>query len=63
MNNQNEKANLYDEYVRQGDILQRENSKLKSEFPINMPENEQKTINSNMQKINELERKLLDLFK
>jgi hypothetical protein len=62
MNNQ-DKAALYDAYVRQGDVLQRENSKLKSQFPIDMPENEQKIIESNNQKINALQIKLNNLFK
>ncbi len=62
MNNQ-DKAALYDAYVRQGDVLQRENSKLKSQFPIDMPENEQKIIESNNQKINTLQIKLNNLFK
>ena len=58
-----DKAALYDEYIRQGDVLQRQNSKLKSEYPINMPEKEQKIIEANNQKINVLQSKLNDLFK
>ena len=33
-----EKGALYDDYLRQSDVLQRENSKIKSEYVINMPE-------------------------
>jgi hypothetical protein len=59
---QEEKARLYDDYVRQGDVLQREISKIKSQYPINMPEKEKNIIQSNIQKINNLELKLQKLF-
>jgi hypothetical protein len=58
-----DKGELYDEYVRQGDALLRENSKLKSQYPINVPEKVQKTIDGNNLKINELQRKLENLFR
>lgn len=59
----NEKATLYDDYVRQSELLQRSNSKLKSEFPLAMPEDKQKTIDENNVKINSLVKKLEDLLK
>lgn len=61
--NNNEKANLYDQYVRQASILEREISALKSQYVINIPENVQKKIDDNNQKINELQRKLNNLYK
>jgi len=60
---QTEKAELYDSYIRQGDVYLRENSKLKSEYPIDMPNDKQKIIDSNNNKINELQVKLQNLFK
>jgi hypothetical protein len=57
-----EKARLYDEYLRQSDKLQRENSKIKSEYVINMPEHIEEKISSNNVKIAELVRKLEKLF-
>ncbi len=58
-----DKGQLYDDYIRQGDVLQREISKIKSEYPVNIPEDKQKVINVNQHKINILESKLMDLFK
>jgi hypothetical protein len=60
---QTEKAELYDLYIRQGDVYLRENSKLKSEYPIDMPNDKQKIIDSNNNKVNELQVKLQNLFK
>ena len=61
--NNNEKAGLYDLYVSQAGELERENSKLKSQFPVNIPENVQQKIDDNNRAISELERKLNDLYK
>lgn len=58
-----DKGELYDDYIRQGDVLQREISKIKSEYPVNIPEDKQKIINVNQNKINILESKLMNLFK
>ena len=57
-----DKGQLYDDYIRQGDVLQREISKIKSEYPVNIPEDKQKIINVNQNKINILESKLMNLF-
>lgn len=58
-----EKAGLYDLYVREAERLERQNSKLKSEFPINRPENVESMINEINQRISELQKKLNDLYK
>ena len=57
-----DKARLYDDYIRQSEVLQRENSKLKSEFTVNMPDDKQKIINDNDAKIKILVKKLEDLY-
>lgn len=59
----NEKANLYDQYVSEANRLQSEISTLKSQYVLNIPENVQKKINFNNQRINELEKKLINLYK
>jgi len=58
----NQKAKLYDEYVRESDILQRENSKIKSEHTANIPPNLQMVINRNNERIAVLVGKLEKLF-
>lgn len=50
MNNE-EKAKIYDELVRESDILQRINSKLKSEYVTDIPPHIQNQINENDRKI------------
>lgn len=50
MTNQ-QKAQLYDQLVRESDVLQRANSKLKSEYVTNIPANIQQIIDSNNKKI------------
>ena len=62
MNNQ-EKALIYDQCIRDSDRLQRENSKLKSEYPINIPNDVQKIIDSNNAKIAVIVKKLESLFR
>ena len=42
-----EKAVLYDSYIRESDRLQRENSKIKSEYVFNIPPNLQEIIDRN----------------
>ena len=39
-----DKGKLYDEYLRESDYLQRENSKLKSEYVVNIPEDVEEKI-------------------
>ncbi len=62
MNNQ-DKAIIYDNCLRESDALQRQNSKLKSEFAGNIPPNIQEQINRNDKRIAELVLKLENLFK
>jgi len=62
MNNQ-DKAIIYDNCLRESDVLQRQNSKLKSEFAGNIPPNIQEQINRNDKRIAELVLKLENLFK
>lgn len=61
MNNE-EKAMLYDKYLRQAEALQREVSRIKSENPINVPVELQSVINENNMKISILETKVRNLF-
>lgn len=58
-----QKAQIYDECLRQSDALQRENSKFKSEYAGNIPQNIQEQINRNDKRIAELVAKLENLFK
>ena len=57
-----DKGKLYDEYLRQSDKLQRENSRLKSQYVINIPEDVEQKILENNVKIAELVKKLEKLF-
>jgi len=50
MTNQ-EKAVLYDQLIRESDALQRENSKLKSEYVTNIPPEVQQKIDKNNKRI------------
>ena len=58
-----QKAQIYDECLRQSDALQRENSKFKSEYAGNIPQNIQEQINRNDKQIATLVQKLENLFK
>lgn len=60
---QQEKAFLYDEYIRESDKLQRENSKIKSEYVTNIPQHLQETIDKNNARISTLVVKLENLFR
>lgn len=62
MNNQ-DKAIVYDNCLRESDALQRQNSKLKSEYTGNIPQQIQEQININDKRIAELVAKLESLFK
>jgi len=63
MMNNHQKALIYDECIRESDRLQRENSKIKSEYVTNIPQNLQEVINRNDAKIAVLVVKLEGLFK
>lgn len=62
MNNQ-EKAAIYDECIRESDNLQRINSKLKSEYVTNIPPNIQQIIDENNRKISILVKRVEDLLR
>jgi len=62
MTNQ-EKAIAYDNCIRESDILQRENSKLKSQHTTNVPPDVQKKINENERRIAVLVNRLENLFR
>lgn len=62
MNNQ-DKAIIYDNCLRESDALQRQNSKLKSDWAGNIPPHVQEQINRNDKRIAELVAKLESLFK
>jgi len=59
---QQEKAFLYDEYIRESDKLQRENSKIKSEYVVNIPANMQQIIDRNNNRLDVLVKNLEKLF-
>lgn len=61
MNNQ-DKARIYDDCLRESDKLQRENSKLKSEYVGNIPPHIQEVINKNNTRIATLVGRLENLF-
>jgi hypothetical protein len=62
MNNQ-DKAIIYDNCLRESDALQRANSKMKSEYAGNIPPQIQEQIKRNDKRIAELVAKLESLFK
>jgi hypothetical protein len=62
MDNRN-KALIYDDCLRESDRLQRENSKIKSEYVGNIPESLMQKIKENEAKIAILVIKLENLFK
>jgi hypothetical protein len=61
MNNE-EKAIIYDNCLRESDLLQRENSKLKSQYVGNIPQQIQEQINRNNSRIAVLVNRLENLF-
>lgn len=61
MTNEN-KAVIYDECLRESDKLQRENSKIKSEYAGNIPPEQQLILDNNNTRINLLVKKLESLF-
>ena len=60
---QEEKAILYDNCIRESDSLQRENSKLKSEYITNVPLEVERKIKENNDRIAVLVGRLESLFK
>ena len=62
MTNQ-EKAMVYDQLIRESDKIQRENSKLKSEYTANIPSNIQRVIDENNSRIAVWVGRLESLFK
>lgn len=58
----NEKALVYDNCVRESDKLQRENSKIKSDFVGNIPQEQQAILDRNNKRISELVKTLENLF-
>jgi len=62
MNNA-DKALIYDECIRESDRLQRENSKIKSEFAGNIPPHLHEVLRQNDVKIAQLVSRLESLFK
>jgi len=57
-----EKARFYDDCIRESDRLQREISKIKSEYAGNIPPHLEQTIKINEDKVAVLVRKLEGLF-
>ena len=62
MNNE-EKAVIYEQCIRENDKLQRENSKLKSEYATNIPQHIQNIIDKNNARIAELVGMVESLFR
>ena len=62
MNNE-EKGIIYDNCLRESDKLQRENSRLKSQYVTNIPPQIQEQINQNNAKIAVLVNKLENLLR
>ena len=61
--NTEDKAQIYDSLIRESDILQRTNSRLKSEYVGNIPPNIQTQIDANNAKIALLVGRLEDLLR
>jgi hypothetical protein len=59
---QQEKAIVYDQLIRESDKIQRDNSKLKSEYVTNIPPHIQKVIDENNARIAVLVGRLESLF-
>ncbi len=60
---QQEKANLYDNLLRESDYFQRINSKYKSEYATNIPPHIQAEIDRNDKRIAELVSRLENLLR
>lgn len=57
-----EKAQIYDDCIRQSEYYQREISRIKSEYAGNIPPEQQKIINEHNAKINYFVKRLESLF-
>jgi len=57
-----DKARLYDDYIRESDRLQREISKIKSEYVFNIPQDKQEIIDRNNARLDVLVRNLEKLY-
>ena len=57
-----QKAQVYDNCIRESDRLQRENSKIKSEHAGNIPQDQQSILDRNNSRIEELVKRLESLF-
>ena len=57
-----EKARIYDECLRESDVLQRANSKIKSENVVNIPQHLQEQMDRNNARIAMLVSRLESLF-
>lgn len=57
-----QKAIIYDDCIRESEQLQRVNSKIKSEYTTNIPQNLQEEIDKNNIRIDFLVKKLESLF-
>jgi hypothetical protein len=57
-----EKAKVYDSCIWESDKLQRENSKIKSEYPISIPKDQQLIIDKNNASIALLFKRLESLY-
>ena len=57
-----QKAQVYDNCIRESDRLQRENSKIKSEYTVNIPQDQQLILDRNNLRIDELVKRLESLF-
>ena len=60
--NNAEKAQIYDDCIRQSEYHQREISRIKSEYAGNIPPEQQAIINDHNTKINYLVKRLESLF-
>mgnify|MGYP003391772250 CR=1 FL=1 len=58
----NQKAQIYDQCLRESDQLQRDISRLKSEYPTNMPNDKLREVAEKQQRIDLLVKKLESLF-
>jgi hypothetical protein len=58
-----EKARAYDDLVRESDRIQRENSKLKSEYVTNIPPDVARVIKENERKIGVIVGRVEGLFR
>lgn len=63
MQKNEEKAALYDQYVRNGNRLEREISKLKADYVTNIPIHIQQTIDKKKGELDFWQKKLEDLYR